>query len=243
MDFIEAEAIHKTFMEKATPRKVKFNPLSLLNFEILTVAIIVLLLTSINLESILKGLSSSFGQSTKAVIANNKEWKSTGSHKTNYYGIGIYFPQPSYSLKTFVEIPFDVYQKYKVGDVIDIHYLEMFSNYPSLDEVPDDKIIFYCFVVGLLVVALYFTLKLRKQRFFLVQGTAVVGVVMNFEKLNTKGSGLYLLKTVYQYGMVKIEKTFVATNEESGNVIVLINPKNPKRSMLLNSGFFWQMTE
>src|SRR5579872_1562298 len=115
-------------------------------------------------------LSFRYGKPTLATISSLYDEK--GRYGYEYY-IKVNYLDNYIEEQGTIEIPLVVYQALKKGEMVNIHYLSLFYEHPSLDISPPwsaDFLYYIMFILLLIPVGLF-----GNNRYLLVRGKVVIG--------------------------------------------------------------------
>ncbi len=144
-----------------------------------------------------------------------------------------------------------IYDSVKVGDQIRIHYFSWAPNHPSIDiDKPAGFTLFYDFIFQLifipigLIFLVYQWLLVRKQKYLLMNGTAV--------RASVTGSSQGATCFYYEFELgKKIWKDNFVTGlfhnkfyNKGDEIVVLVDPKNPKNHLRFGDWqLFWELSK
>ena len=117
-------------------------------------------------------LASEYGISSQATIINL--WQTYGRSTTNH--VRVEYLVNDRSIAGSIQVSGTTYRQLSIGMKVQIHYLPLFPEEPSVDIDTDREMVivysgFFIFLVGMQLFSLF------KERYFLVNGKAVTGSV------------------------------------------------------------------
>jgi hypothetical protein len=226
-------------LELPSPRKVRrktFKEAGRLWIRAILFVIVFFLITLLfSFQMLIPFLAHWFGLSAPATVLTHNA--SSGRHGT-YYGLIVEYPAGfqkrvgtiGVSQKTFANIP--------NGAKESIRYLPPFFRYPALDSETPTTLGFLIFVGGMGILA-YSAAWFRKQKYLLIHGKAVSGVVEKVDKKTGISAGfdsgkehLTLSVQTYYYG---------GKNAPGDEILVLQDPENSKSYIIYDPAYcFWK---
>ena len=243
MQLNDINEILKKLQHTQVPRSVRFRLLSLLNYNVFIISLILFLLFNGFSPYIHRTWAYFFGIKASAIVVDSKMWETKGKNgiDTNH-GLTLSFPFPGNKYIEFEEISGRYYERLKKGDIISIHYTDESHEYPFLDDDDINNLYVGFIPFTVLVIVLLIYAWFLKQSYNLLRlGMPVIGTVLDVEVSNGRNGKTYFWRTEYFLNKKELIRNFKGKKENPGQVLILLDPDKPERAQIYEEKFSWKL--